>query len=542
MTTDALTLLAAANPVAELPPVAPVDSLTCLRESPRAGAPSRRRHPRRLAVAAAGVAGVVAVLIGLVLSTGTSGPGVNVAAAAYAATSAGNGVIEAEFVIRSLLPGVAQPTLRHREWLDAATGRRREQTIGRGEKVQSELALSPGWAEIWSTGPTAAGTIFRFKDQTRAEKTLKPSGLEFYRQLYQGGHVKLVGRQALNGRLLWKLEGAVGFTRRRRGGRPQPIFGEVILVDPSTYLPVSERQVDLTRTGHPTILETRLTHYRRIPPGRDSEALVLLSAAHRGAPTINNHVFVPLHAARAQAERRLRAHIKPANAASATTAGSVTGIYALAADPAGGPAWGMRIVNTASGPACIQIGRAVSGQLGILGQDGAFADDGRFHPLPPQAIENPADCGPPRALGRSPLSASAGLRLSVNSQGVPASGYPLGCSPPGDQEAHPNPPICPAGDERAIYTGTLGPSARSITYTTPQGKLHTITLGPDGAYLIVARANPRLDQGGANVSGPLPPPGDGQPIRRITYDDGSECKLEATNDTDNTGRACTVLG
>lgn len=308
MTTDPLTLLAAFNPVAEPPPVAAIESLVCLRESAPAVAPGRRRSSWRLAVGSAGVAGILAVSIGLVLSTGSSGPGVNVAAAAYAATSARNGVIEAEFAIRSFLRGVPRPALRHREWLDAATGRRREQTIGSGEKVQSELALAPGWAEIWSTGPTAVGTIFRFKDQTRDEKTLKPSGLEFYRRLYEGGTIRLVGRQAFHGRLLWKLEGAVGFTRERRGGSLQPIFGEVILVDPATYLPVIEREVDLTRAGHPTILETRLIHYRRIPRGPGSEALVLLSATHRGAPTISRHVVVPLHVARARAEGQLRGH------------------------------------------------------------------------------------------------------------------------------------------------------------------------------------------------------------------------------------------
>jgi hypothetical protein len=316
MTTDPLTLLAAANPVPELPAVAPVASLACLRESPPAAAPRRRRRSRRLAVVTAAVAGLAAASVGLVLSTGSSGPGVNVAAAAYAATSAGNGVIEAEFVIRSFVPGTTRTVLRRREWLDAATGRRREQTFGRGEKVQTELALSPGWAEIWSSGPTAAGTIFRFKDQTRAEETVKPNGLALYRQLYQGGAVRVVGRQALDGRLLWRLEGAVGFTRRSRRGRLQPVFGEVVLVDPTTFLPVVERQVDLTRAGHPTMLETLLVHYRRVPQGPDSEALVLLSAAHQGARTISHHNFVPLlrgdpgateHVARHEAERQLRA-------------------------------------------------------------------------------------------------------------------------------------------------------------------------------------------------------------------------------------------
>src|SRR5271157_4564520 len=52
------------------------------------------------------------------------------------------------------------------------------------------------------------------------------------------------------------------------------------------------------------------------------------------------------------------------------------------ADPAGGPPWGMRIIHTTRGLICVQIGRVYDGQLGQLGVDGAFHDDGRFHPLP----------------------------------------------------------------------------------------------------------------------------------------------------------------
>jgi hypothetical protein len=77
-----------------------------------------------------------------------------------------------------------------------------------------------------------------------------------------------------------------------------------------------------------------------------------------------------------------------------------------------------------------------------------------------------------------------------------------------------------------------------VTYTTQQGQLRTTALGPDGAYLIVMRANPRLDRGGANVSGPLPPPGEDQPIRRITYSGGRVCELERAAASAAAGRPC----
>jgi hypothetical protein len=296
MTSDPLAMLAAANPVAELPPVAPIESLTCLTDNPPASRPRRSKRPRGIAVAAAAAIGLVAVTIGLTVSGGSSGPGVDVAAAAYAATSPGNEVIEAEFVIQPSLPGLTQPPIRHREWLDAATGRRREQTLGRSGSVESELLTSPGRAEIWESGPTPAGTILRFKDQTPASEPVKPDGLGLYRRLYEGGSVRVVGRETLDGRMLWKLEGTVGFTRRRSGGPLRPVFGEVVLVDPTTYLPVIERQTDLTRPGHPTMLETRLIRYRRMPRGPSTEALLPLSAAHHGARILGGNVLAPLRA------------------------------------------------------------------------------------------------------------------------------------------------------------------------------------------------------------------------------------------------------
>ena len=53
-----------------------------------------------------------------------------------------------------------------------------------------------------------------------------------------------------------------------------------------------------------------------------------------------------------------------------------------AADPDGGPPWGLRVFRAKSGAFCVQTGRVVNGKLGVLGQDGAFHNDGRFHELP----------------------------------------------------------------------------------------------------------------------------------------------------------------
>ena len=69
------------------------------------------------------------------------------------------------------------------------------------------------------------------------------------------------------------------------------------------------------------------------------------------------------------------------------TARAVELLPVTAPDPDGGPAWGMRLVRTTRGLVCLQLGRRSGGRLGILGRDGAFGNDGRFHPISARAPE-----------------------------------------------------------------------------------------------------------------------------------------------------------
>jgi hypothetical protein len=146
-------------------------------------------------------------------------------------------------------------------------------------------------------------------------------------------------------------------------------------------------------------------------------------------------------------------------------------LLALSApDPAGGLPWGMRIVHTTRDLVCVQIGRLYHGQLGLLGRDGAFGDDGRFHPLPPDAIaEFPGsgstaagaqDCKPP------------GLPFSDDASGIPQSGV----------ISH---TTVAASAQRWISFGLLGAHAQSVTYRS-RGHAISEAVEPDtGAYLIV---------------------------------------------------------
>jgi hypothetical protein len=181
------------------------------------------------------------------------------------------------------------------------------------------------------------------------------------------------------------------------------------------------------------------------------------------------------------------------------------GIAARAADPAGGPLWGVRLVR-ARGWTCLQLGRLRGAQLGFVGMDGRFHNDGRFHPFGVSATHQ-ATCVQNDGNGHAFMTIEAGS--------VPASGSMVdwtgtaGCDSAIEVAgrnralnrlrrkhiavpATGGAPTCPAGDERFIEYGLLGPDATSITYTLGGRHAQTErTHGPDGAYLVVAAATPR---------------------------------------------------
>jgi hypothetical protein len=63
-------------------------------------------------------------------------------------------------------------------------------------------------------------------------------------------------------------------------------------------------------------------------------------------------------------------------------------------DPAGGPPWGIQLAFSQAplGTAVsIEIGRIANGRIGVIGEDNAYHDDGRFHPATaPADLMNPA--------------------------------------------------------------------------------------------------------------------------------------------------------
>jgi hypothetical protein len=201
------------------------------------------------------------------------------------------------------------------------------------------------------------------------------------------------------------------------------------------------------------------------------------------------------------------------------------------ADPQGGPPWAMRVIRTTRGLLCLQGGRVVGGALGALGSGYAFNGDGRFHPLLPEDAISTDAC--PAA------GSSAAAFLPAPPVIVPANGVSLaGENVAADDQNHCDLPgqanwgvRCPQSELRQVAMGLLGPDAKSILVSTPNGSFTTSPYGPDGAYLVVLPAQPNANAGMSSgaAQGPFgyASHAAGGATLTVTYVDGSHCQIPA---------------
>jgi len=156
------------------------------------------------------------------------------------------------------------------------------------------------------------------------------------------------------------------------------------------------------------------------------------------------------------------------------------GLGAEANDPSGGLRWGARVLHTTRGQVCIQVGRVQGGQLGEIGEDSVFGDDGLFHALPADAL--PPGQGGAGAEVDCVAEGRTLLFEDANADRNAARLLPEEFEPPGRRR------LPPMSHRRALAYGLLGPHVVSITYRTPGGPRTIPVHGRDGAFLIVQPA------------------------------------------------------
>jgi len=270
----------------------------------------------------------------------------------------------------------------------------------------------------------------------------------------------------------------------------------------STLLPDLERELlHAAHRTHPaaapaTRRRSRRGH-RRLVPVVVAVVLLTLSAAALAATGLIS-IGSPVPTSHQQPD--------PHRDAGAVVPGTTKVLSLRAADPDGGPDWAMRVQATTRGTRCIQAARVVNGRLGVIGQNGIFNDDGRFHPLGP--MSGSLACQTPDAQGNTVFS--------VGMNAVPASGGLGGFV--GIDVGGCSGKRCPPGDLRNVYYGFVGSDATSLTYDGDDGAQHVMRpLAPYGAYLIVRRTTDTANTG--SVFGPYP----GAVVRKITFRDGRSC-------------------
>jgi hypothetical protein len=195
-------------------------------------------------------------------------------------------------------------------------------------------------------------------------------------------------------------------------------------------------------------------------------------------------------------------------------------------DPAGGLPWGMRIVKTSRGLVCAQIGRVDNGQLGEIGTDGAFDNDGLFHPFPSQIVQSfpggstedgteieGGTCTLAGISGTAWGSAVAGELWGVDENAAFAHGHFIPTSPQG----------------RDISYGMLGRHALRVSYREGSSQHSQAVVPGVGAYLIVQRADAGSDHEGAGEAPGTQTPGEGPgtagAVTTITYaGNGTSCE------------------
>ncbi len=160
-------------------------------------------------------------------------------------------------------------------------------------------------------------------------------------------------------------------------------------------------------------------------------------------------------------------HLAPRVGLGIPAAGRSRLIARSAADPAGGPRWSMRVLHTTRGMVCVQVGRLRDGRVGVIGEDGAFHDDGLFHPFSRGVLA--------QLPGRFATACKPqGVNFEDEVEGMPESGEYLRVGS-----------LDRPAEERRLYFGLLGPSAVSVSYKTGNGVKRMPVEAGTGAFLIV---------------------------------------------------------
>lgn len=293
---DTIQQVRSVNPVPTDPPAPPVETMISRLDlsvrslddvfttnSPR---PLRRSIVPRVAVGTAVATGAAVAVI--TLTGGPGGNGVSVAAAVDHAITPHGGVLHMVIDSENIISGQATTTTHNELWTAQNPRRLRSRNTLKsgGETIEGEgaiLSLSPPRTQSWSA--SEPNTI-RESVQPIDKEEQTPTA--FLRKAYQEGRLKVLGKEEVNGRSVWRLSVLPDTSQTPTTFNGAPVPDPTVTVDASTFVPIENVIYSVGSTGDKSTLETTKVHYLSYEelPSSSSNLALLNLAPHPGAKVI----------------------------------------------------------------------------------------------------------------------------------------------------------------------------------------------------------------------------------------------------------------
>jgi hypothetical protein len=299
----------------------------------------------------------------------------------------------------------------------------------------------------------------------------------------------------------------------------------------------AEREVASTRGRSMVVARHRLWSVMRLAPAFVAVGLAVmvfgfaLVFLHHGRP--RTHPSAPAVTTPAGAVLPIGAPAGPTRqlggAGSTGIEQDTVKIAAAAPDLHGGLPWGVESFQTTDGQTCVLAGRDQSGRLGVIGEDGTFNNDSRFHMF--TRYTRSSYCGQTDGNGNAFIVISDPATAASGDDQVIAGG----CRPSSASARAAHTAVCPKADTRQLEYGLLGPDATSVTYTVGT-RSATVATGPGGAFIVVGP--PTKSKLGAGVSDRVLP----GLVTAVHYRNGSTCRPRQAPVPGHESLACPLVG
>ncbi len=248
--------------------------------------PEHRSIVPRLAAGAVVATGAIVAIVSL--TGGPSGSGVSVTTAFARAITPHGGVLHMVIDSENVVGGHVTNTNHGELWTAQNPRRLRSRNTFKsgGEASVSEgaiVSLRPPRTQSWLASDP--GTIHESVQPIDGEEQTPTA---YLRKAYQEGRLKVVGKEEIEGRSVWRLSVLPDATKTPQTLNGTPIPNPTVTVDASSFVPLENVIYSVTSTDGKPSLETTKVRYRGYEelPASPANLALLKLASHPGAKIV----------------------------------------------------------------------------------------------------------------------------------------------------------------------------------------------------------------------------------------------------------------